>query len=729
MAKRTTPKGATRAGSANTGSAKTGSADDGEIDGLLVQLSTALLGDYFSEPDNQSEYKRRYPARTSPVLQDPGLLRDDPPIAEEKVRAIRWRLDALTSRNGVRVTLKHRHFSAAVEGIWQFQQEILRGPRVIARTGAPATIRKAVEAALDDLLPPFLGMSGDLEALLTVLDDIDADDPLAANPEEEPPPANVADRQQVKEIVDRRARRPKAELPAADRAWLEMTPQVLPVLTEMTVRAMTEPSPHANRIAACLDLLTRQLEFVRYRQDRGWGWADRMLLDYQHRLIELGQEELLDQQDWFAMAAALTDARVPVSDNVQQALAEAGMAIAEPAPPEELLASLRAVSAEMATLVDSPFEVLEAMSSAAAVMPAALRCFMATELSLSPHAMLREAVPMMLLDANTAVRRAAGAAMEQIAGADTVSPDWLRRAITLRNWIPSADRSSVDRAIHKARLAGVPIGLWPGTQPGSALPAREDISFHASMVDGSGAQSILAVTRTGRLGMVAGVLLKHGTGIADAWIDVEAPRRVINGMIKEMKSAVVGDEVDRAYVDAAVQHAISAGLARGEVPNQKLLEIAEHTVSPDWRDRGLDVVPECQALMDGLDAADRAPQAREAAFQRLTAWMAAHDVSRSWFEDHHDVHRVLAAIPKRQRKEAVRVVLEDVLPGQRLAWAERFLLIALWCRAAMSVVHRSWLRDFAILAHSLASGQPIGDNPVMQRIAEQTVFAARSGGW
>jgi hypothetical protein len=716
-----TPKPRVRAGS-----------EPDAVDELLIEVATTLLSDYFFNPDHEEGYQARYPSRKSPPGKDPGTPRGDPPVAEDAIEAggqpIRWRLDALSNRNGLRLTLTHRSFSAVIEGIWQFQRETLRAARVVERTGTARAITKAAEAAMEEMLAPFAPSEEELEDLMAALSET-GDASLMGDNAEEPPPADLDDRARLKQIVDQRTRRPKSELPADDRAWLELSPQLLPVLTEMTVHAMSAAPRQANRIATCLNLLTLQLEFVRYRQDRGWDWANRMLADYQQRLIDLGREESLDQQDWFSLAAALTDARVPVSDRIQQALAEAGMTIADPAPPEELLEALRNVSAEMASMVKTPFEVIEALSSAGAVMPATLRSFMATELSLSPHAMLREAVPMMLLDPDATVRRSAGSAMEQVAGADTVSPDWLRRSITLRNWIPLADRANVDKAIHKARVAGVPIGAWPGTQPGSQRPEREDIVFHASVVDGSGAQSILGVSRLGRKGIVTGLLLKHGIGVTDAWADTDVSRNQINGMLRELRGSVLADEVDRGYVNTVVQHAIRAGLAQGKVPGQKLLEIAERTVSPDWRDRGLDIAAEAEALFNGLEPDDRTPEAGEQALRRVVEWMPAHDVSHSWFEDHQEVHRLIATVPRTDNQAAIKLVLAQILPSQRMAWAERFLLIALWCRAAYSMAHRAWARDFITLAHTVAGAAPLESIPVMRRIAEQTVLTARISGW
>jgi hypothetical protein len=74
-------------------------------------------------------------------------------------------------------------------------------------------------------------------------------------------------------------------------------------------------------------------------------------------------------------------------------------------------------------------------------------------------------------------------------------------------------------------------------------------------------------------------------------------------------------------------------------------------------------------------------------------------------------------------------VLAEVLPAQRGAWAERFLLMALWARAAKAPAARGRFTDFAILAHALSSEAPLADIPIMKAIADRSVFAARAGVW
>ncbi len=64
-----------------------------------------------------------------------------------------------------------------------------------------------------------------------------------------------------------------------------------------------------------------------------------------------------------------------------------------------------------------------------------------------------------------------------------------------------------------------------------------------------------------------------------------------------------------------------------------------------------------------------------------------------------------------------------------MAWAERFLLMAMWCQAATTKAHHARATDFVILAHALVGPAPLETIPIMTRIAEQTVMAARTSGW
>jgi hypothetical protein len=386
-----------------------------------------------------------------------------------------------------------------------------------------------------------------------------------------------------------------------------------------------------------------------------------------------------------------------------------------------MMETMRGFMDELAEMVSSPFEVIHSLQNAGAMLPATLRSFMATELALSPHLVLRDAVPIMLLDGDDSVRRGAAAALEQTAHPETMSPDTLRRAIILRNWIPAADRPAIDSAIRKARLAGVEIGAWPA-------PVR-DLEFHASTIDGSGAQSVLAVSRSAKKGFFGGVLMRLGTGVMDAWADDDLSRGKITKLLREAQMSAPHAAVDKSFVDTLVQHGIGTSVEQGSVPPALLLEMAEFLGATEWKDRRLDIKAEAERLFGSLDPADRTPEGIDAGLKRGADWLSKDDVFASWFEDGPQVQQALAKLPRTDQARMIGVVMNDILPKARAAWAERFLLMALWSEASRDAKQRSRARDLALVAHALVGEGPIDAVPPMGVIALNTVRAMLLGGW
>jgi hypothetical protein len=689
-----------------------------EVSESLIVLAEMLLSDHFFDPDAEQVYKAKLSAARP--TGNTGLLLDEEAI-EVADGDCDVRIEALRTWTRFRVTFVHPAFAAAVEGTWSFETEELKRATV-TRTGDPDVI----EAAVDTMMEAFEADGMNDEEFASFMESLDDDDDdegaLVGDDPTEPPEATALDRSRLKAIAKRMARKPDADIPAEDRGWLEQTPQALPVITDLLVEAITAEKRDEPLVIAYHDLLEMGLEFVRYRQDRGWEWADDMLDTFIERLIGLGQDAAMPRDDWFTMCAALTQARVPLSESVQMALAESGFTADEDiGPPEQMMETLRGFMDELARMVTSPFEVIHSLQNAGAMLPAALRSFMATELALSPHPVLRDAVAIMLLDEDDSVRRGATAALEQTAHPETMSGDTLRRAIILRNWIPAADRPQIDAAIRKARLAGVEIGPWP-------VPVR-DVEFHASTIDGSGAQSILAVSRSAKNCFFGGVLLRHGEGVVDAWADADLSRGKIGKLLREAQMSAPHVAVDRAFIDAMVQNGIGTAVEQGRVPPAPLLEMAEFLGAAEWRDRRLDVAAEAERLFESLDAADRTPGGIESGLARGMGWMEQDDAFSSWFEDGPKVQQALAKLPRTDQARMVAAVMRDVLADQRAVWAERFLMMALWSQASRDSKQRTRARDLILVAHALVGAGPLTAIPAMSVIALNTVRAMLLGAW
>jgi hypothetical protein len=692
--------------------------DPDETDVSLVMLAQMLLSEHFFDTDQEHAYKQKLsenrPAGTTGVLLEEDTI--ELPDGDCDLR-----IEALRTWTHFRVVFTHPEFEATVEGTWNFENEELSQTKV-NRTGDPETI----ETAVSEMMEEIEGSGIDDEEFVSFMEGLDDEDdeevPLIGDDPTEPPEATALDRSRVKAIAKRIARKPDADINLEDRAWLEQTPQVLPVIVEALVGVAGTAKRDEALILAYQILVELQLEFVRYRQDRGWDWANDMIEAYANRLITLGNETAIPRDDWFMMCNALTEARVPLSDSLQMELADAGFKPEEAdGPPEQMMRTLRGFMDELAKMASSPFEIVHSLLNAGAMLPVMLRGFMATELALSPHQVLRDAVPLMLLDEDASVRQGAAAALEQTARPDTMSPDTLRRAITLRNWIPAADRPPLDAAIRKARLAGVEIGAWPAPMPG--------LEFHASTIDGSGAQSLFAVGCPGKKGFFGGLLLRLGVGVVDTWADPDLSRGKINKLLREAQMAASCFRVDKPFLDTMAQHAIGTAVEQESVPPAMLLEMAELLGGTEWKDRQLDIKAEADRLFSLLAPEDRTPEGIQAGFVRGLNWICKDEAFGSWFEDGPAVQKTLAKLQRTDKIGMTALVMTDILPNKRADWAERFLMMALWSQAAGEAKQRAKARDLVLIAHALAGDGPLGAIPVMGVIALQTVRATLLGAW
>jgi hypothetical protein len=250
----------------------------------------------------------------------------------------------------------------------------------------------------------------------------------------------------------------------------------------------------------------------------------------------------------------------------------------------------------------------------------------------------------------------------------------------------------------------------------------------ASMIDGSGAQSLILTSRGGRKGILAGILLKLGSGVADCWCGDEASRRDINETLGTMRHSGMAGEVGRAYLDSAVQNAIAAGTRTSRPPGNALLQIAELVGGSDWRDRRLDITAEAKRLFDTLPADYRSAAAIEASLKRSGEW-TGEDFAESWFIDDAEIRAIVKRAPRRDTIQTVRRLIEEAMPKRRAEWAERFLLLALRAGTATDRKQKEHANDFVVLAHSLCGDRDLATIPLMVAIARHTIEVARIARW
>jgi hypothetical protein len=190
-----------------------------EIDETLILLAQMLLSDHFFDPGQEQAYKRSL-SGNRPTGTEGVLLEED--TIELTDGACDLRIEALRTWTHFRVRFVHPAFEATVEGTWSFEKEELRQTR-LSRTGDTATIATAVE----ELMEEIEGSGLDEEEFASFMDGLGDDDdeevPLIGDDPTEPPDATSLDRNRVKAIAKRIARKPDADIAMEDRGWLEQT--------------------------------------------------------------------------------------------------------------------------------------------------------------------------------------------------------------------------------------------------------------------------------------------------------------------------------------------------------------------------------------------------------------------------------------------------------------------------------------------------------------------------
>ncbi|WP_282027144.1 hypothetical protein, partial [Limimaricola cinnabarinus] len=164
-----------------------------------------------------------------------------------------------------------------------------------------------------------------------------------------------------------------------------------------------------------------------------------------------------------------------------------------------------------------------------------------------------------LLDPDAEIRSGAVEGLSDRLAAGTASAEMMARLTILRSWLADAAlRDRLDDLVREALRKGV-VGA-------TKAPEHKLHRIVASLVDGSGAQSMAAAVQIGGTRSVAVVLLKQGFGVKDAYVlpcdSATEQRRILSMLTDEIEA----QDVPRAYMEQALGLALGEGLEAGLAP-------------------------------------------------------------------------------------------------------------------------------------------------------------------
>jgi hypothetical protein len=461
-----------------------------------------------------------------------------------------------------------------------------------------------------------------------------------------------------------------------------------------------------------LFLLQRLLEHLRYRTDRGYADAAKLIADFQSDIVAQVEAGNIDGRLLAFVGGALHQSKIPASPELAAASARQPVDQDEDGP---LPTDVRAALAGILQACDGdPFLAVGSLIESGHAMPAEARGALAAALALSGMPEARGAAVLFLLDPNSAARRAVAGALAQVAA--SLTPTEVRRLIAMRNWRPENERAEVDAVIRKARAAGIDCAPW---QAGSIE------AIVATAVDGATAQGFLLISPVGRKKRISSLLIKGG--IADAWSgEPESRRRT------EMSLAAAGMDaptiaVSRSYLDRTVAHQLALSIEKRETPPFGLLQVAETIGGADWQPARMAFSETLAGLMAEVPKAMCEPAVLASVLRRSNELAELEAVAQSWFEDDPQVTEAVERARGRDRAKLATFLLQSVIARHRDRWAEIVLRTALWMREAPEAADLCW-RELAIVAKAVADGRDMTEIGLMRDIALRTIAVLGDAG-
>jgi len=454
-----------------------------------------------------------------------------------------------------------------------------------------------------------------------------------------------------------------------------------------------------------LFLLQRLLEHLRYRTDRGYADAAKLIADFQADVVARVEAGHLDGRMLAFVGGALHQSKIPASPELAAASTKhcVDQNGGKPLPTD--------IRAALAGIIEAcggdPFEAVGALLESGHAMPVETRGALAGALALTGIAEARGAAVLLLLDTDSGVRRAVAGALGQVAA--SLTPSDVRRLIAMRNWRPEDERSEVDAVIHRARAAGIDCAQW---EAGSI----ETIA--ATAIDGAATQGFLLVSPAGRKKRLSSILTR--AGVADAWSSEPESRRSIEASLNSagMSGATLG--VSRSYLDRVVAHHLALSAEKGEAPPFGLLQVAEAIGGADWQPARMVFSDTLAGLIAELPKSMRGPAAVASVLRRSAELADLEAAEQSWFEDDPEIAQALKRAGGRDRAKVAAYLLQSVFARRRERWAEIVLRTALWMHEAPAEADLRW-RELAIVAKALADGRDMTEIGIMRDIALRTI--------
>lgn len=473
---------------------------------------------------------------------------------------------------------------------------------------------------------------------------------------------------------------------------------------------MRRDAPDHHVIGGCAFLLGNTLDCLRITGNGGSPVALHDLERARQAVVRELEQGCDDPKLLMLIIRAFAHAQIDPGEGLRNAMmvtmegqAEHQIGFATPADAEAELSNLAEA------LDHDPFAIHTEISLSAAAFPLEQRMDFVAQLAQSPSPAIRQAALGFVLDPDAAAARAVLDGLVASAGQAVIPSTLVERLVRMRPWVTQARRPAIDAALRRLRPKAV--------QP-IASPSAEVKTMLVTPTDGAGAQSVFVLAKLGRRHVVASVLTKSGTGIAEALLGEGLSKTEADGLIRMIKQEADARTVSAGFVERFLAAALATNLAQGIPPPFGFVQVLEVLSLGALHPLAQPATVLAESLL-----ADTAQGGRPVAADPHATLMVAEatlPILASWFEAGEKVDALLRR--NRSRTSKFAAIFAEILPVRREFWAERCAWMAAVLMDRPPGTDRLGI-FFAQAALDFAGTTPLNDIPLARLIAHGTIEA------
>ncbi|ACL56417.1 hypothetical protein [Methylobacterium nodulans] len=334
------------------------------------------------------------------------------------------------------------------------------------------------------------------------------------------------------------------------------------ILLDLLIAESAKKCPNDSLCDAFLFMIGQALAEARMALEAdAHGPAAELIAEVKRALIEAAEAGQLSPELLMALAQQFATAKLDLGNDLRSltaALSEQAAAHSTPLNPEDIAAHYTALAE---ALGHDPFLIQAQLSEQLAAFPDEQRGVIVGSLITSDVPAMREAALGWLLDPSPTVSQQTAKALAAAAARGLVSAESTERMVLMRPWLPELVQASLDVAVRACRQRGA----LPATKATAQINA-----VIASSCDGAGAQSFFVPLKRGRKLALASLLVKHGFGVRNAWVQENLSRREADQLLAEIGHVLDPFDASPEILQIAVSHGLAVGLDRREPPPSAL---------------------------------------------------------------------------------------------------------------------------------------------------------------